>query len=161
MATRTKAPKPAIKAASIAKVFDRQSKALLGWYVKSNTSNRYYGVSFFLIDDEPVYLCECEAKDFGCSECCHVKAIKQVEAARKELESAQEIMVQEMIASAERTIEEKCLAFEAVKAEIKAIEQKHQPVKAFQNKPYDRNKASLNNAGVRVPLATPWGTIPF
>lgn len=111
MAVKTKTPKPTIKAASIATVLEKGTNKILGFLVKSNRNNDYYQITTEMIAGERVFLCNCEAKDWGYDECCHIKAVKEVLLAKVELEQAE----------AEAALQA-ASSFEAIKAEIAKIE---------------------------------------
>jgi len=99
--------KELIKAASIATVLEKHTNKILGFLVKSNRSNDYYQIQTEIIGGERVFFCDCEAKDWGYSECCHIKAVKEVLVAKAELENqeAEEAIV-------------KAATFEALKAQF-------------------------------------------
>lgn len=75
-----------IKAASIARVTSKAGK-FLGFLVKSNHTEDYYRVTCLKIDGACTFFCTCKAAEFGNSNCCHVKAVKELVAARKELQA--------------------------------------------------------------------------
>lgn len=87
MARKQTTPKPLIQAASIATVLEKHTNKILGFLVKSNRTEDYYQIQTGIIGGERVFFCDCEAKDWGCSECCHIKAIKEVLVAKAELEN--------------------------------------------------------------------------
>lgn len=102
MAVKTKAPKPLIKAATIATALDKQTGVILGFVVKSNHTEQYYHVHTEIIGGVRVFFCDCEAHLWGCDECCHIKAVKEVLVAKAEL-------AQPAIAQAEAILaEERC-----------------------------------------------------
>lgn len=90
MARKQKAPKPLIKAASIATVLEKVTNKILGFLVKSNSSEDYYQIQLMDIAGERVFFCDCEAHLWGCAECCHIKAVKEVLAAKAELAKQEE-----------------------------------------------------------------------
>lgn len=149
------APKELIEAASIAKGYDKFGN-LLGYSVKSNTSNRYYHIIPTIIAGETIYQCNCEAHRYGHDECRYIKAIKLVEAARKEMAKEQAAAV----AEAERIVaEQKRQRFEALREEVKAIEagvsveqyrslERWRDVLEYQQK--RKENSPLNGRGFRV-----------
>lgn len=82
---KVKAEKEVIKAGTIARVTDKVSGKFLGFLVKSNFTQHYYEVTCLKIAGECVFFCTCEAKEWGCAECNHVKAVKLLCIARKAL----------------------------------------------------------------------------
>lgn len=81
---KVKQEKELIEAATIARFTDKSGK-LLGFRVKSNTSEKYHDIQVFMVDEEIDYFCDCEAHQYGCVECRYIKAVKEVEAARENL----------------------------------------------------------------------------
>ena len=82
VATRTRKTAETIKAATIARVSDKSGK-FLGFLVKSNHGNVYYQIRCTGKDS---YTCTCEAKLWGHAECCHIKAVRELVAARRQNE---------------------------------------------------------------------------
>jgi hypothetical protein len=86
MARKQKTPKPVIKAASIATAIDKVTGKVLGWAVKSNSTQDFYQVQTMAFENGArEFFCNCEAHLWGCAECCHIKAVKEVLAAKAEL----------------------------------------------------------------------------
>lgn len=81
-ATRTRKTVETIKAATIARVSDKSGK-FLGFLVKSNHSNAYYQIR---CTGNDAYTCTCEAKMWGHAECCHIKAVRELVEARRQME---------------------------------------------------------------------------
>lgn len=82
--------KETIKAASIARITSKETGKLLGFLVKSNSSNAYYQVRCTRLAGDVVWTCTCKAGQLGfvgCStgHCCHVQAVIEVAEARKTL----------------------------------------------------------------------------
>ncbi|HEU5377288.1 MAG TPA: hypothetical protein VFV38_17805 [Ktedonobacteraceae bacterium] len=105
--------KETIKAATIARVTNKAGK-FLGFLVKSNTSEKYYQVTCCKIAGECVWNCDCKAGKNGfanCKQgaCCHVRACKEVCAARRELRKAAqqgETPAQAAVEEAERIVKQ-------------------------------------------------------
>lgn len=79
-----------IQAATIARVTSKESGKLLGFLVKSNSSDAYYQVRCTRLAGDVIWTCTCKAGQFGfagCStgHCCHVQAVLEVAEARKAL----------------------------------------------------------------------------
>jgi hypothetical protein len=77
-----------IQAGSIARVSDKATGKLLGFLVKSNSSEEYYQVRCTHIAGEQVWTCTCKAGQMGfagckAGHCCHVQAVIEVAEARK------------------------------------------------------------------------------
>lgn len=127
------AQKPLIKTGSIARITDKLTGKFLGFIVRSNTNFEvFYQVTCTRIAGECIYSCTCEAKTWGHADCCHCKAVKELVAARKELEAerkAREIAAREAIqpayyqaiAKAESRHLQGKQAFEAVCEQVWAI----------------------------------------
>lgn len=117
--TRKTEEKELIKAPCIAIVRTKDTKKFLGFLVKSNTSQEYYQITCTKVADECVYSCNCPAR----VECCHIKAVKLVVAARKALNARKALTAKAAQAQAE-AVE---VAQETVKKATHATEQ--QPAK--------------------------------
>ena len=100
--------KELIKAATIATALDKVTGKILGWAVKSNSSDRYYHIQTMIIDGVRAFFCDCEAHLWGHDECCHVKALKEVLLAKADLEQANE--TQAAIAEAEKIVSQPTIA---------------------------------------------------
>lgn len=81
--------KELIKAATIATALDKVTGKILGWAVKSNHSPDYYQVQTEIIGSTREFFCNCDAHLWGCAECAHIKAVKEVLVAKAELMQAQ------------------------------------------------------------------------
>jgi hypothetical protein len=77
-----------IQAGSIARVSSKETGKLLGFLVKSNSSEEYYQVRCTHIAETILWTCTCKAGQMafaGCKagHCCHVQAVIEVAEARK------------------------------------------------------------------------------
>jgi hypothetical protein len=145
MAVKTKAPKPLIKAASIATAIDKITGKVLGWAVKSNSSSQYYQVRSEIIGDTRVFFCDCDAHLWGCAECCHIKAIQEVLVAKAELmqhEAEAAVAEAEKIVTAQPVIAEQGVIEAPIFPQAKEVKVKRSP--AFTNR---ENYALTSNAG--------------
>jgi hypothetical protein len=75
--------KELIKAATISRVSDKATGKFLGFGVKSNHSERHYQIRCAKDLKGVTYTCDCEARQWGHAECCHIKAVKQLVEARR------------------------------------------------------------------------------
>lgn len=125
--------KDLIKAATIARVSDKITGKFLGFLVKSNHTNEFYQVTCTKIAGEVLYSCTCEAKNYGHPDCCHCKAVRELVAARNQLNAerdTREIAQREAIqpayyqacAKAESRHRLGKAAFEAVCKQVREIE---------------------------------------
>src|SRR5260221_2558475 len=90
MKSQKNATSELIKAASINRITDKATGKVLGYLVKSNSSDDYYQVTGKKVNGVCSYACTCKAgqNNFAkCQDgkCCHVKAVIEVVEARKQV----------------------------------------------------------------------------
>lgn len=149
--------KELIQAATIARVTSKAGE-FLGFLVKSNHTNEYYEITCLKIDGQCEFFCSCVAKEYGCSECCHIKAVKELVAARKELAKAKHeadleachVIAEQKAAKALIRQDAGRPAFKKVVAQVRAIEAKYTPP-ALNGRGF-RVEAVKELGGIRVPM---------
>jgi hypothetical protein len=113
MATKN-ATKELIKAATVNRVVEKSTGKVLGYLVKSNSTDTYYQVTWS--EEERRYQCNCPAT----VRCCHIKAVSELVKARREIAAAshignffqalatyaQEQVTQEVVSEVEQLLEQ-------------------------------------------------------